>query len=141
VAGGFAASLWVALADPQGAGWNEAMRFLFIAGVSLVVAVVDTFMTRPVEEGVAREFFRRVRPFGFWPKSWRDEEAGLAGEQRRDLVALAGAIVWQLLTFLAPMAAVLGRWDVVAVMAGPWVVLGWWLWRDRAGREAEGARA
>lgn len=141
VAGGFAASLWVALVDPQGAGWNEATRFLLIAGVSLVVAVVATLVTRPVEEGVAREFFRRVRPFGFWPRSWRDAEAGLAGEQRRDVVALAGAIMWQLLTFLAPMAAVLGRWDVVAIMAGPWALLGWWLWRGSAGREAETARA
>jgi SSS family solute:Na+ symporter len=141
VAGGFAASLWVALADPQGAGWNEATRFLVIAGVSLVVAVVATLVTRPVEDGVAREFFQRVRPFGFWPRSWRDEEAGLAREQRRDLVALAGAIMWQLLTFLAPMAAVLGRWDAVVVMTGPWFALGWWLWRDCGGRRAPEARA
>ena len=140
VAGGFAASLWVAVADPQGAGWNEATRFLAIAGVSLVVAVFATLVTRPVEDGVAREFFRRVRPFGFWPRAWRDAEAGLASEQRRDLFALAGAIVWQLLTFLAPMAAVLGRWDAVAIMAGPWVALGWWLWRDRGGRRSGESR-
>jgi solute:Na+ symporter, SSS family len=139
VAAGFAASLWVALADPQGAGWNEATRFLLIAGVSLVVAVIASLATRPVEERVAREFFRRTRPFGFWPRAWRGEE--VRSEHRRDLLALGGALIWQVLTFLAPMAAVLGRWDVVAFMAAPWLVLGWWLWRERGHEEAEEGRA
>jgi len=138
VGAGFAASLWVALADPQGAGWNEATRFLFIAGVSFIIAVVASLVTRPVDEDVAREFFRRVRPFGFWPGGWRD--AGVRREHRRDYCALGGAILWQILTFLAPMAAVLGRWDVVALMAGPWIALAWWLWRD-GGRSAEEPRA
>lgn len=139
VAAGFAASLWVALANPQGAGWNEATKFLLIAGVSLVVSVAASLVTQPVPEGVAREFFRRVRPFGFWPAAWRDAE--VRREHRGDWLALAGAILWQVLTFLAPMAAVLGRWDVVALMAGPWLGLAWWLWCDggakaRAAREA-----
>ncbi len=137
VAAGFAAAVFFAFAKLEGGGWNEATRFLAITGFSVLGAVVATYATAPVEEPVAREFFRRVRPFGLWPRAWREAEAGLGREHRGDLLALAGGVLWQLLTFLAPMAAVLGRWDAVAIMAVVWVALGWWLWRGGgAGRSA-----
>jgi Na+/proline symporter len=124
-AGGFGAALVFALADPP--GWNEAVRFLAIAAVSAAASVGGALATAPVPEAEAREFYRRVRPFGWWPRSWTD---GDRTEHRADRRHLAGALVWQVLTFLLPMALVLGEWMPALAMAPVWLALGVWLWRS-----------
>jgi len=40
--------------------------FPIILGISLVGCVVATFLTKPEEEQVLKDFYRRVRPWGFW---------------------------------------------------------------------------
>ncbi|HEX2860450.1 MAG TPA: hypothetical protein VHN79_02375 [Lacunisphaera sp.] len=123
VAGGFAASLWFALAQP--AGWNEATQFLLIVLVSAVVAVVATLATAPVSEATLEIFYRRIRPFGLWPKGWRENDRAA---HRTEWRLLAAAVVWQLITFLLPMGAVLGLWQSVLPAAILWAIIGWYLW-------------
>ncbi len=125
-AGGFVAALVFALGDP--AGWNEATRFLAIAAVSAVASIAGALATAPVPEVSALEFYQRVRPLGWWPRAWRQADRE---EHRGDLLNLAGALVWQVITFLLPMALVLGEWLPALGMAPVWVVLGVWLWRGR----------
>lgn len=124
IAGGFACAVWFALAAP--AGWNEATRFLMIAGTSLGAAVVGTVLTRPVKETTLRSFYERVRPFGFWPRAWREPDRA---EHRADAWTLIAALVWQVLTFLTPMGLMLRMWPGATVAAVVWVALGWYLWR------------
>jgi Na+/proline symporter len=128
-AGGFGAALVFALADPS--GWNEAVRFLAIAAVSAAASVAGALATAPVPEAAAREFYDRVRPFGWWPRSWTVADRA---EHRGDRRHLAGALVWQVLTFLLPMALVLGEWRPALAMAPVWLVLGLWLWRSPQAR-------
>jgi len=128
-AGGFAAALFFALSDP--AGWNEASRFLMISAVSAFASVAAALLTSPVPEAAAREFYQRVRPLGWWPRAWREADRA---EHRADLAYLAGALVWQVVTFLIPMAFVLGRWSAALVMLPVWFALGVWLWRGRVQR-------
>jgi Na+/proline symporter len=40
--------------------------FPIILGISLVGCFIATFLTKPVEEEVLKDFYRRVRPWGFW---------------------------------------------------------------------------
>jgi SSS family solute:Na+ symporter len=127
VAAGFVAALTFAVANP--AGWNEATQFLAIAGVSLVGSVGGALATRPVPLETLRTFYAQVRPLGWWPREWREDSRG---EHRGDLGALVVALVWQVLTFLLPMGAVLGRWEVVVPGAAGWLVLGAILWRRAA---------
>lgn len=122
--GGFVAAIYFTLGAPE--GWNEATRFLAIAGTSAVAAVTGALATAPVAEAQLKVFYDRVRPLGWWPRSWRGADRD---EHRADLRALAEALVWQVSTFLIPMAVVLGRWTAAAVMAPLWAWLGWRLWR------------
>ena len=124
IASGFAASVWFALTRP--AGWNEATQFLAVAAVSAAAAVTATLATARVTDEGLRNFYARIRPFGLWPRAWRSADGGA---HRGELVLAAAALVWQLLTFLLPMGAVLGMWSAVTPAAALWAALAWYLWR------------
>ncbi|WP_221030785.1 sodium:solute symporter family transporter [Actomonas aquatica] len=125
IAGGFAAALYFSLADP--AGWNEATRFLAITVVSLLTAVVGTRIGPTVDEGTLRKFYEQIRPWGWWPRAWRQ---AYRQEHRADGARLGRALVWQICTFLLPMTLVLHLWIQAAVLGVLWIVLGVRLWRE-----------
>ena len=118
IAVGFVAAVGGHLSPP--AGWNEAQIFLAVAGLSLVGSITATLAAAPVPADTLRRFYDRVAPFGWWPRAWREAHRR---EHRADLFRLAAALAWQVLTFLLPMAMVLGRWGTVALLALPWTVL------------------
>lgn len=89
VAGGFGVALWFAVGEP--AGWNEATRFLAIAGVSAVACVVGTLVTPALGEDEQRRFYDKVRPFGWWPRAWREAHRS---EHRAELGLLGAALGW-----------------------------------------------
>lgn len=124
IAGGFLGALYFSLADPE--GWNEATRFLGIAAVSGGAALWGTRLGPPVEREVLHRFYRQIRPTGWWPREWRQENGP---EHRNDWMRLGQALIWQITTFLLPMGMVLGMWLQVAVGTVVWGVLGWKLWR------------
>jgi hypothetical protein len=82
-----------------------------------------------------REFYRRVRPSGWWPADWLAPDRA---EHRADWRVLGAAVVWQLVTFLLPMGLMLRMWGSVAPAAVLWLALGWYLW-PRAGALSAGA--
>ncbi|MGO8842755.1 MAG: hypothetical protein ACLQF1_17000, partial [Methyloceanibacter sp.] len=45
---------------------HDINKFPIILVVSTVAALLGTFLTKPDEEDVLKEFYRRVRPWGFW---------------------------------------------------------------------------
>ena len=47
-------------------GVKDINKFPIILGVSLAAALLGSFLTPPDEEAVLKEFYRRVRPWGFW---------------------------------------------------------------------------
>lgn len=125
IAAGFLAAVACFLRPP--AGWNEAQQFLAIAAVSLGAAVAASLLTAPVPADVLRKFHAQVAPFGWWPRAWRESHRA---EHRRDLVRLAMALVWQILTFLIPMGLVLGLWSAVLPATVLWAGLFAGLIRD-----------
>lgn len=130
IVAGFAAALAVHLLDPL--GWNEAQRFLAIVACSLGGALLGTYAAPAVPEDTLRDFHSRVGPSGWWPRAWRQTRRA---EHRLDWVRAGVALVWQVTTFLLPMAMVLGKWASVAPAALLWTILGGWLMWDvgRAG--------
>lgn len=125
-AGGVGAGFLVAWLTQTGAfgSRNEAQQFLVIAGCSLAVSVVATFAAAPVPRAILQTFYEKVRPAGWWPSDWSRPHAA---EHRRDRARLAVALVWQIATFLLPMAIVLHRWPETAALAGLSGGLGGWL--------------
>ncbi len=123
-AGGFVAALIFALTDPL--GWNEVERFLVVAGASAAASVAGALLTAPVPRDVARNFYARVRPLGWWPREWRDLHRE---EHRADITLLAAALVWQVLTFLLPMAMMLRMWRAGLPALVVWAALALYVWR------------
>ena len=125
VGSGFAAAVALRLHPP--AGWNEAQLFLAVAGLSLVGAVGVTFLTPGTPMETLRRFHDRVGPFGWWPREW--SRAGRR-EHAADGVRLAAALAWQVLTFMLPMALVLGRFAAATALLLPWSLLLLYLIRE-----------
>jgi Na+/proline symporter len=124
IVGGFAAAAWFFSNRPD--GWNEAEQFLAIAGASLATSLLGTLATRPVPAMTLRIFYERVRPFGLWPREWKQPDAA---EHRSDAVVLVVALVWQITTFLIPMGIVLHMWWSVVPACVLWIALGLFLLR------------
>ncbi len=118
VAAGFAAAFILFRLQPI--HWNEAQQFLVIAGTSLVFSLLATWATAPVATDELRAFYQRIRPLGLWPRDWRTPDSA---EHRSDVLRLGAALLWQILTFLIPMGAVLGMWIPVAVASLLWLAL------------------
>jgi len=125
IAAGFAAAAGVAF-TPEFGG-SEASRFLFVAGWSAAASVVMTLATPAVAPLRLARFYRLTRPMGLWPKVWRRRDRE---EHRANWRLLGAALGWQLLTFLLPMAAVLGLWWQALPATGLWLWLGWRVWRS-----------
>lgn len=115
---GFLAALVVQFIAP--ARWNEAQQFLAIAACSLGASAIVTLWTSPVPAPTLRNFYSRVAPFGWWPREWRQ---AFRNEHQCDVLRLVTALVWQILTFLLPMAMVLGLWTQVLPAVILWLAL------------------
>jgi len=124
ILGGFGAALWFSLARQE--GWNEATRFLAIAGWSTLASVAGTYFSRPMDVGQLQVFYKRVRPFGLWPLTWKIAHRA---EHREDIGLLVVALCWQILTFLLPMGIMLRLWDAVLPAAMLWLLLSFFVMR------------
>jgi Na+/proline symporter len=125
IGAGFAAALAMFLLTP--AGWNEAQRFLVVAGCSLAASLAASVVTPPTPMETLSSFYQQVAPAGWWPRDWRRAHRR---EHRRDLVRLGVALPWQILTFLLPMGLILRMWDAVVPAAIVWLALFCFLIRD-----------
>ncbi len=123
VAAGFITALTVSFIG----GLSEVAMLGLITGVSLVASILGTLLTIPTPVDTREAFYRKVRPFGLWNHTWKAEDRM---EHRADFSRLIAALVWQITTFLLPMAAVLHEWWAFAVIIVLWLLSGWRLLRD-----------
>ncbi len=94
--------------------------------ISAVVSVAVSLLTLPDDESVLKDFYRRVRPWGFWGpirKMVCAEDAAFRPNSAfaRDMVNVAVGIVWQLMFTLIPIYLVIREfrqlWLCAAVLA------------------------
>lgn len=108
---------------PHYAALNEEWcMLLVISVVSLVAAILGSYLTSPTPATVLQDFYVRTRPFGFW-KQQRESlpatlQAKIDAENLRDVLALPVALTYQVAVFLAPMLLVVQKWTHASVCFG-----------------------
>jgi solute:Na+ symporter, SSS family len=99
----------------------EYTTFLFVIACSTVGTIVGVYLADPTPTPVLREFYDRIRPFGWWGPIREPHGAErlreIDRENRRDLLLLIPACIAQLTLFWMMVAIVIKRWDSVAISA------------------------
>lgn len=128
--GGLLASIMQRVIAPE---LNEGWQFLNTLLFGLIGSIVGTFLTRPTDHEVLKNFYMKTRPFGVWGKFKAQlsavEREKVSREHFYDLIALPFALVWQVSMFLCPMLVLIKNWSAFFVVFGLWVVGGIGLWR------------
>ncbi len=94
--------------------------FPAILAVSIFFSIVVSLLTKPEDETVLKDFYRTVRPWGFW-KPIREkvlaEDAGFRPNRgfARDMINVAVGIVWQATFVLIAIYLVLRRFEHLAI--------------------------
>jgi Na+/proline symporter len=100
-----------------------AVTFPLVFVVSLTGCLLGTLLTKPESDEVLMDFYRRVRPWGFWGPVLKKVLAEDPSFQRnkdffRDMFNVAVGIVWQVSLVALPLYVVIQEWDRAAITAG-----------------------
>jgi Na+/proline symporter len=101
--------------------------FPLVVGISLIGCLLGTLLTKPEDEAVLKDFYRRVRPWGFWGPILKKVLAEDPGFKRnkdffRDMFNIAVGIVWQVSLVALPLYIVLQEYRRAAITLG--IILG-----------------
>jgi len=113
---GIAASLVLPFAMPHVLPLNT---FPIIVAISLVGCVIGTLATDPEDESVLKDFYKRVRPWGFWgpirDKVTREDPSFKPNPDfARDMFNIVVGIAWQTSLVAFPVYIVIRRYEVSA---------------------------
>jgi Na+/proline symporter len=94
--------------------------FPIILGLSLIGCFAATFLTPPEDESVLKEFYRRVRPWGFWGPVLKKIVAEDPGFQRnkdffRDMFNIVVGTIWQTCFIVLAMFVVTRHFQNAAI--------------------------
>ena len=93
----------------------EYFSFSIATSASLIGMIIGTYATKPTDEKVLFEFYKRTRPFGFWGPVRKKIAAStmekINKENRRDILSTFMAVPWQVVLFLTGMTIIYKRWD------------------------------
>jgi Na+/proline symporter len=97
--------------------------FPLVVGISLIGCLLGTLLTRPESDEVLMDFYRRVRPWGFWSPVLRKVLAEDPGFKRnrdffRDMFNIAIGIVWQVSLVALPLYIVIQEFQRAAIALG-----------------------
>ena len=108
---------------------NMEVVFIFpiVVGISLIGCLMGTLLTKPEEDAVLKDFYRRVRPWGFWGPVLRRVLAEDPSFKRnkdffRDIFNIAVGITWQIALVALPLYVVIREWTRAALAAA--IILG-----------------
>ncbi|MGH9606964.1 MAG: sodium:solute symporter family protein [Terracidiphilus sp.] len=93
---------------------DVSIVFPLVLILSLIGCFAGTLLTRPDDDEVLKDFYRRVRPWGLWGPVYRMVLAEDPGFERnkdfaRDMFNVAVGIVWQVSLVVLPMYVVIGE--------------------------------
>jgi len=103
------------LADSYSINMDVAIVFPVVLMVSLIGCLAGTLLTKPEDEEVLKDFYRRVRPWGLWGPVYRKVVAEDPSFERnkdflRDVFNIAVGMVWQVALVVLPMYIVI--WEL-----------------------------
>ena len=101
---------------------DVSLGFLLIFVISIIGCLAGTLLTKPDEEQVLIDFYRRVRPWGFWGPVLRlvraqDPAFEPNPDFLRDMFNVAVGIVWQITLVALPIYFVIQQFTRAAVAA------------------------
>jgi Na+/proline symporter len=129
---------------------NLTLGFPLILAVSLVGCLAGTLLSKPDEDAVLMDFYRRVRPWGFWGpilKKVTAEEPDFLhnNDFLRDMFNLAVGIIWQISQVALPIYIVLREFKrailALAVLLATSAILKFTWYDHLAEREVETDKA
>jgi Na+/proline symporter len=108
---------------------NMEVVFIFpiVVGISLIGCLLGTLLTKQEDDAVLIDFYRRVRPWGFWgpvlKKVLAEDPTFKRNEDFfRDMFNIAVGITWQIALVALPLYVVIREFDRAAIAAG--IILG-----------------
>jgi SSS family solute:Na+ symporter len=86
--------------------------FPIVVAISLIGCLLGTLLTKPEDDAILMDFYRRVRPWGFWGPILKKVLAEDPGFKRnkdflRDMFNIAVGIVWQIALVALPLYIVI----------------------------------
>ena len=124
--------------------------FPLVLGISLTGCLLGTLLTKPEEDAILMDFYRRVRPWGFWGPVLKKVLAEEPGFQRnkdfpRDIFNVAVGIAWQVSLVALPLYIVIQEFRraavTLAVILGTSAILKFSWYDHLAEREVETDKA
>jgi Na+/proline symporter len=108
---------------------NMEVVFIFpiVVGISLIGCLLGTLLTKQEDDAVLIDFYKRVRPWGFWSpvlKKVLAEEPAFKRNKDffRDMFNIAVGITWQIALVALPLYVVIREWSRAGLAAG--IILG-----------------
>ena len=102
---------------------DVSIIFPLVLVLSLIGCFAGTLLTRPEDDAVLMDFYRRVRPWGFWGPVLKkvlaeDPAFKKNAEFVRDMFNIAVGIVWQISLVALPLYIVIQEFDRAAITLG-----------------------
>ena len=125
---------------------DVSITFPLVLVFSLIGCFAGTQLTKPEDDAVLMDFYRRVRPWGFWGPILRKVQAEDPAFQRnrdfpRDMFNIVVGIVWQVALVALPLYVVLQEYGravaVLAVVLATSAILKFTWYNHLAEREVE----
>ncbi len=111
----------------------EYMTFLFVIAFSTAGTVIGTFLGKPTEMETLVRFYKQTKPFGFWGpvRKFCDnvDIDQIRKENRRDLLLLLPACIWQVVLFWVMTALIIKKWTSFSVNLALFMVLSFVLYK------------
>ncbi len=103
---------------------DVSLVFPIVFGISLLGCLIGTLLTKPEDDEVLKDFYKRVRPWGFWGPVLKKVLADDPAFQRnpdflRDMFNVTVGIVWQVALVALPIYIVIrhsNAWIAFAVV-------------------------
>lgn len=99
----------------------EWIRLLLLSSLSTVVIITVTLLTRPTDDSVLCEFFKRVDPPGFWART----AAKTGTDSRRALMAFKSGAYMTITTSISVYLLLVGFGKVILPSPGSSAFVGW----------------
>jgi Na+/proline symporter len=104
---------------------NMEVVFIFpiVVGISLIGCLAGTLLTKQEDDAVLIDFYKRVRPWGFWGPVLKKVLAEDPGFKRnkdffRDMFNIVVGITWQIALVALPLYVVIHEYKRAALAAG-----------------------
>jgi Na+/proline symporter len=109
-----------AFAQARSLNLSVSLGFALVFGISLIGCLVGTLLTMPEDDAVLKDFYRRVRPWGFWSPILRKVLQEDPSFQRnrdfwRDMFNVAVGISWQVALVALPIYIVIQSYRRAAI--------------------------